>query len=93
MCEAMRLTPFTLLTGSDPFHLKSYVAALISGLQGSPDSKYKKVIATCKHFAAYDLEDWGTADRYNFDAQVNTQELAEYYLQPFQQCARDSNVG
>ncbi|EXJ61609.1 hypothetical protein A1O7_02037 [Cladophialophora yegresii CBS 114405] len=79
--------------GEDPFHLKSYVASLISGLEGSPDSKFKKVIATCKHFAAYDLEGWGTTTRYNFDAQVNTQELAEYYMQPFQTCARDSNVG
>ncbi|KAJ9605721.1 hypothetical protein H2200_009570 [Cladophialophora chaetospira] len=79
--------------GEDPVHLKNYVAALIDGLEGGQNQKYKKVIATCKHFAAYDLEDWGTTDRYNFDAQVNTQELAEYYMQPFQTCARDAKVG
>ncbi|KIW84728.1 hypothetical protein Z517_00116 [Fonsecaea pedrosoi CBS 271.37] len=79
--------------GEDPFHLKSYVASLIDGLQGGHDPAIKKVIATCKHFVAYDLENWVTTDRYNFDAQVTTQDLAEYYMQPFQTCARDSNVG
>lgn len=42
--------------GEDPYHLSSYVKSLIAGLQG--DGKYKKVVATCKHFVAYDLETW-----------------------------------
>lgn len=79
--------------GEDPFHLKSYVAQLIDGLQGGHDPPIKKIVATCKHFVAYDLEDWNTADRYNFDALVSTQDLAEYYIQPFQTCARDAAVG
>ncbi|KIV81736.1 hypothetical protein, variant [Exophiala sideris] len=79
--------------GEDPFHLKSYVAQLIDGLQGGHDPPIKKIVATCKHFVAYDLEDWNTADRYNFDAMVSTQDLAEYYMQPFQTCARDAAVG
>jgi xylan 1,4-beta-xylosidase len=79
--------------GEDPYHLKSYVAALIEGLEGPKNAKYKKMVATCKHFAAYDLENWDTATRYNFDAQVNPQDLAEYYMQPFQTCARDMSVG
>ncbi|KAL2432685.1 putative exo-1,4-beta-xylosidase bxlB [Exophiala dermatitidis] len=79
--------------GEDTFHLKSYVAALIDGLQGGLNPPIKKVVATCKHFVAYDLEDWITTDRYNFDAIVSTQDLAEYYMQPFQTCARDARVG
>ncbi len=79
--------------GEDPFHLKSYVASLIDGLQGGHDPPIKKVVATCKHFVAYDLEMWETYDRYNFDAMVTTQDLAEYYMQPFQTCARDAAVG
>ena len=79
--------------GEDPFHLKSYVNSLIHGLQGGQDPVIKKVIATCKHFAAYDLESWEGNYRYQFNAIVPTQDLVEYYLQPFQQCARDSNVG
>jgi beta-D-xylosidase 4 len=44
--------------GEDPYHLSSYVRALIQGLQGDTSDPYKRVIATCKHFAGYDIEDW-----------------------------------
>jgi beta-D-xylosidase 4 len=44
--------------GEDPFHLSSYVRALIKGLQGDASDPYKRVIATCKHFAGYDMESW-----------------------------------
>ncbi|KAI0392250.1 glycoside hydrolase family 3 protein [Xylariaceae sp. FL0594] len=76
--------------GEDPFRIKGYVAALISGLQGNQNTT--KVIATCKHYAAYDLERWHGLTRYEFDAIVGMQDLVEYYLPPFQQCARDSKV-
>jgi beta-D-xylosidase 4 len=81
--------------GEDPFRIQGYVKALISGLQGDQDTT--KVIATCKHYAAYDLESWvnpegDTILRHDFDAIVNMQDLVEYYLPPFQQCARDSKV-
>ncbi|KAI1657718.1 glycoside hydrolase family 3 protein [Daldinia decipiens] len=76
--------------GEDPFRIKGYVKALIDGLQGSEN--ITKVIATCKHYAAYDLEYWGGIERYEFDAIVGMQDLVEYYLPPFQQCARDSKV-
>ena len=79
--------------GEDPFHLQSYVKSLILGLQGGYDPVIKKIVATCKHFAAYDLENWHESLRYSFDAVVSSQDLVEYYLPPFQQCARDSNVG
>jgi beta-D-xylosidase 4 len=52
-----------------------------------------RVVATCKHYAAYDLENSGSTTRFNFNAKVSTQDLAEYYLPPFRQCARDSKVG
>ncbi|KAK6949596.1 hypothetical protein Daesc_009679 [Daldinia eschscholtzii] len=76
--------------GEDPFRIKGYVKALIDGLQGKEN--VTKVIATCKHYAAYDLEYWGGIKRYEFDAIVGMQDLVEYYLPPFQQCARDSKV-
>ncbi|OTB05082.1 glycoside hydrolase family 3 protein [Hypoxylon sp. CI-4A] len=76
--------------GEDPFRIKGYVKALIDGLQGKEN--ITKVIATCKHYAAYDLEYWGGIKRYEFDAIVGMQDLVEYYLPPFQQCARDSKV-
>jgi xylan 1,4-beta-xylosidase len=51
------------------------------------------MIATCKHYAGYDLEIWYQYVRYGFDAIIGLQDLSEYYLPMFQQCARDSNVG
>ncbi|KAK0734735.1 glycoside hydrolase family 3 protein [Lasiosphaeria miniovina] len=77
--------------GEDPVRIKGYVKALLSGLEG--DEAVRKVIATCKHYAAYDLERWQGMTRYKFDAVVSSQDLSEYYLPPFQQCARDSHVG
>ncbi|KAF2705212.1 glycoside hydrolase family 3 protein [Pleomassaria siparia CBS 279.74] len=79
--------------GEDPFHLSSYVHALIQGLQGDSSDPYKRVVATCKHYAGYDMENWNGNFRYQFDAQISQQDLVEYYLPSFQSCARDSNVG
>ncbi|KAF2179690.1 glycoside hydrolase family 3 protein [Zopfia rhizophila CBS 207.26] len=79
--------------GEDAFHLSSYVHALINGLQGDPSDQYKRVVATCKHYAGYDIESWNGNYRYQFDAQISQQDMVEYYLPPFQSCARDSNVG
>lgn len=78
--------------GEDTFHLKSYVASLIDGLQGGKNPQTLKLVATCKHFVAYDEESWHGTLRYEFDAQVTTQDLSEYYMQPFQTCARDAKV-
>ncbi|KAL2141315.1 hypothetical protein VTI28DRAFT_2549 [Corynascus sepedonium] len=77
--------------GEDPVRIKGYVKALLAGLEG--DKATRKVIATCKHYAAYDLELWQGVSRHAFDAVVSLQDLSEYYLPPFQQCARDSKVG
>ncbi|RDX51851.1 glycoside hydrolase family 3 protein [Lentinus brumalis] len=79
--------------GEDPFHLQQYVYHLIVGLQGGVDPKpYFKVIADCKHFAAYDMDNWEGIVRYGFDARVTQQDLSDYYLPPFQTCVRDAKV-
>ena len=78
--------------GEDPFHISQYVYHLIDGLQGGIGPDKPKVVATCKHFAAYDLENWQGIDRYSFDALVSTQDLSEYYLPSFRSCARDAKV-
>lgn len=83
--------------GEDAGRTSRYVAALLRGLEGNntqvKGDGRRKIIATCKHFAAYDLERWKGVHRFSFDAIVGLQDLAEYYLPPFRQCARDSNVG
>lgn len=38
------------------------------------------------------MEYWNGNARYSFDAIINTQDMRDYYLPSFQQCARDSNV-
>lgn len=78
--------------GEDAYHLSSYVKALIDGLQGNAKDPYKRVVATCKHFAGYDMEDWNGNLRNQFDAQISQQDLVEYYLKPFQACVQ-ANVG
>ena len=77
--------------GEDSFLNKRWAAAFVKGIQGPGPTH--RVIATCKHYAAYDLENSGSTTRFNFNAKVSMQDLVEYYLPPFQQCARDSKVG
>lgn len=77
----------------DPYHVSQYVYNLIDGLQGGIDPKpYFKVVADCKHFAAYDMENWEGNIRMAFDAKVTIQDLSEYYLPAFQSCVRDAKV-
>ncbi|KZV27981.1 putative beta-D-xylosidase 6-like [Dorcoceras hygrometricum] len=42
--------------------------------------------ACCKHFIAYDLENWGQFTRYNFNAVVTDQDMADTYQPPFKSC-------
>lgn len=79
--------------GEDPFHISQYVVNLINGLQGGLDPTPFKVVADCKHFAGYDLEDWEGNLRYGFNAIITQQDLSEFYLPSFQACVRDAKVG
>ncbi|KAJ7217844.1 glycoside hydrolase family 3 protein [Mycena pura] len=79
--------------GEDSLHTANYVYQLVDGFQGGIDPEpYIKVISTCKHFAAYDMDDWEGIIQRKFNAIVTTQELSEYYFQPFQTCVRDAKV-
>ncbi|KAL4894939.1 putative exo-1,4-beta-xylosidase bxlB [Aspergillus ambiguus] len=78
--------------GEDPFHTSQYVYHLIDGLQGGIGPENPRIVATCKHFAGYDLEDWEGNERYAFNAVISDQDLAEYYLPPFKTCTRDAKV-
>jgi beta-D-xylosidase 4 len=78
--------------GEDPFLTSQYVYALINGLQRGDDERYLKIAADCKHYAAYDLENWNGTDRFHFDARVSDQDLLETYLPPFESCIRDAKV-
>ncbi|OQO08204.1 hypothetical protein B0A48_06999 [Cryoendolithus antarcticus] len=74
----------------DSFHAQSYVSQLIPGLQGGLTAgPSKQIIATCKHYAVYDVEELRNSQNYN----PTQQDLGEYYLTPFKTCVRDVDVG
>jgi beta-D-xylosidase 4 len=77
--------------GEDPFLSGRYAARYVSGMQEG-DSKFAKVVATCKHFAAYSLENWNHIERYAFDAKVDQQDLDETYLPAFKACVTEGKA-
>ncbi|KAF4448555.1 hypothetical protein F53441_8032 [Fusarium austroafricanum] len=77
--------------GEDALHVSRYARAMVKGLEG--DQKQRRIVATCKHYAGNDFENWGGVTRHNFDARITPQDLAEYYVRPFQECTRDAKVG
>jgi len=79
--------------GEDVLRVKRYAEHITRGLDGPVPGEQRRVISTCKHYAGNDFEDWNGTSRHDFDAKITAQDLAEYYLMPFQQCARDSKVG
>ncbi|KAK4926090.1 hypothetical protein LTR49_007005 [Elasticomyces elasticus] len=74
--------------GEDIYHVQQYVRNYVPGLQG-PDANAKQIIATCKHYAVYDVE----TGRYGNDYDPSPQDLAEYFLAAFKTCVRDADVG
>jgi len=58
--------------GEDPLLSSKYGSGYVKGLQqrddGNPDGL--KVAACCKHYTAYDLDNWKGVDRYHFNAVV-----------------------
>ena len=64
----------------------------MTGLQGGEDPRYLKVVADCKHYAGYDLENWHGFDRSSYNANITAQDLVESYLPSFEVCVNDANV-
>lgn len=62
--------------GEDPDTVGKYAVSYVRGLQGDSFEGGKlqgglKVSACCKHFTAYDLENWKGQTRYKFNAVVS----------------------
>ncbi|XP_020221134.1 beta-xylosidase/alpha-L-arabinofuranosidase 1-like, partial [Cajanus cajan] len=51
-----------------------------------------KVAACCKHYTAYDLDNWKGVQRYTFNAVVTQQDLDDTFQPPFKSCVIDGNV-
>lgn len=80
--------------GEDPLLSSKYASGYVRGLQGSADgnSNLLKVAACCKHYTAYDLDNWKGVDRYHFNAVVTKQDLDDTFQPPFKSCVIDGNV-
>ncbi|KAH8816533.1 glycoside hydrolase superfamily [Xylogone sp. PMI_703] len=74
--------------GEDVYHIQRYVYSLVTGLQGGVNPEFNRIIATCKHFAAYDVEN----SRLSEDVNPTAQDLADFYFPPFKTCVRDAKV-
>ncbi|KAF8401238.1 hypothetical protein HHK36_012170 [Tetracentron sinense] len=86
--------------GEDPFIVGRYAVNYVRGLQDvvgyektkDLNSRPLKVGACCKHFAAYDVDNWKGIDRYHFDAKVTERDMVETFLLPFEMCVKDGDV-
>ena len=61
--------------GEDPTMTGKYAAVFVRGVQGygmsgAINSSDLEASACCKHFAAYDLDNWKGVTRFAFDAKV-----------------------
>ncbi|WRX09047.1 Glycoside hydrolase [Theobroma cacao] len=77
--------------GEDPVLAGTYAASYVKGLQGNNGDRLK-VAACCKHFTAYDLDNWNGVDRFHFNAKVSKQDIEDTFDVPFKMCVKDGNV-
>ncbi|XVE82237.1 hypothetical protein DITRI_Ditri15bG0131800 [Diplodiscus trichospermus] len=77
--------------GEDPVLAGKYAASYVHGLQSASGNRLK-VAACCKHYTAYDLDNWNGVDRYHFNARVSKQDLADTYDVPFKACVVEGKV-
>ncbi|GAB4820706.1 hypothetical protein N2152v2_007752 [Parachlorella kessleri] len=77
--------------GEDPKLTSEMAKAFVRGLQGN-HSKYVKAGATCKHFAAYSLEQWQGISRFAFDAVLDPRDVEDTYLPAFRACVSEAGA-
>ncbi|KAG2569181.1 hypothetical protein PVAP13_7NG370400 [Panicum virgatum] len=80
--------------GEDPLLTSKYAVGYVTGLQdaGSGAGDSLKVAACCKHYTAYDVDNWKGVERYTFNAVVSQQDLDDTFQPPFKSCVVDGNV-
>lgn len=66
--------------GEDLFVVSQYAYEYITGMQGGVEPEHLKIVATAKHFAGYDLENYDNRARLGYDAIITQQDLAEFYV-------------
>ncbi|KAI9123599.1 hypothetical protein K1719_004899 [Acacia pycnantha] len=86
--------------GEDPLVVSKYAVKYVRGLQQVGDDEEEdderggrlKVSSCCKHYTAYDLDNWKGIDRFHFDAKVTKQDLEDTYQPPFKSCVEEGHV-
>lgn len=83
--------------GEDPLVVSKYAVNYVRGLQEISDGKNStsdrlKVSSCCKHYTAYDVDNWKGVDRFHFDAKVTKQDLEDTYQPPFKSCVEEGHV-
>ncbi len=76
--------------GEDPYLTSKMGLAVVRGLQGPENSKYRKLLACAKHFAVHSGPEW---NRHSFDVQqLPARDLWETYLPAFKTLVQEGNV-
>ncbi|GLU16210.1 hypothetical protein SLE2022_326550 [Rubroshorea leprosula] len=85
--------------GEDPVLTGKYAMSYVRGIQGDSFQGGKigagghlQASACCKHFTAYDLDNWNGISRFVFNAQVSLQDLADTYQPPFENCIKEGKA-
>ena len=76
--------------GEDPFLTTQMGTAVVRGLQGPDDSKYRKLLACAKHYAVHSGPEW---NRHTFNVEdLPERDLWETYMPAFKALVQDAKV-
>lgn len=76
--------------GEDPYLMSRMGISVVKGLQGSSDSKYKKLLACAKHYAVHSGPEWS---RHTINLNnVDPRDLWETYLPAFKSLVQEADV-
>ena len=86
--------------GECPVLTSSFAARFVSHFQATGLARpatashdtYLRASSACKHYAAYDLENWKGMDRFHFNAVVTPRDWRDTYEPIFRSCVVDANV-
>ena len=76
--------------GEDPFLTTQMGMAVVRGLQGPDDAKYRKLLACAKHYAVHSGPEW---NRHTFNVEdLPERDLWETYMPAFKALVQDAHV-
>ena len=76
--------------GEDPYLMSRMGVSVVRGLQGPPDSKYRKLLACAKHYAVHSGPEWS---RHTINlTNVDPRDLWETYLPAFKALVQEADV-